>query len=121
MNVWFLDNAGATPSESPRLAEWKQRVRSLGHGNKQAMSSTEAKGVAASSRPTAPEASDPDDPRGLQPGEAVTVTPDDYGRIPVSGELVSSSAQHIAIRREDPEVGEVVVHFPRVGFVVARD
>jgi hypothetical protein len=36
------------------------------------------------------------------------------------GELVSSSAQHVAIRRRDPVAGEVVVHFPRAGFVVAR-
>jgi hypothetical protein len=34
------------------------------------------------------------------------------------GELIASSAQEIVIRREDPLVGEVAVHFPRAGFVV---
>ena len=55
---------------------------------------------------------------GLRPGMAVQVMADDYGRDPVAGTLVASSADHIAIRREDPRVGEVVVHFPRAGFWV---
>jgi hypothetical protein len=33
---------------------------------------------------------------------------------------VRASAQEIAIQRRDPEVGDVVVHFPRAGFLVAR-
>ena len=55
-----------------------------------------------------------------RPGDRVTVAPDDYGRFQVEGAVVSSSAQHIAIRRSDPVAGEVVVHFPRAGFVIAR-
>ena len=50
----------------------------------------------------------------------VTVTPDDYGFDPVAGTLVASSVDEVAIRRSDPAVGEVVVHFPRFGFRVAR-
>jgi hypothetical protein len=50
----------------------------------------------------------------------VTVTPDDYAFDPVAGELVCSSAHEIAIRRQDPAVGEVVVHVPRFGFRVTR-
>jgi hypothetical protein len=48
------------------------------------------------------------------------VMPDDYGRDPVAGELVRSSAQEIAVRRVDPALGEIVVHFPRAGFMVLR-
>ena len=46
------------------------------------------------------------------------VMPDDYGKIRVSGEIVALTAQHIAVRRHDPRAGEVVVHFPRAGFLV---
>ena len=53
-----------------------------------------------------------------KPGDSVTVMPDDYGKIGVRGEIVALSAQHIAIRRHDPIAGEVVVHFPRAGFLV---
>jgi len=48
----------------------------------------------------------------------VIVVPDDYGKVEVLGEIVSLSAQHIAIRRVDDQVGEIVVHFPRAGFLV---
>jgi len=46
------------------------------------------------------------------------VTPDDTGRVPVEGVLVGLAADRVSIQRNDPRVGEVVVHFPRAGFVV---
>jgi glutathione S-transferase len=50
----------------------------------------------------------------------VTVTADDYGSEAVTGELVRTSAQDVALRREDPAVGEIIVHFPRVGYHIRR-
>jgi hypothetical protein len=51
----------------------------------------------------------------------VSVTPDDTGRDPVVGRLVAASAHEVVLRRTDPQVGEINVHFPRAGFdVVAR-
>jgi hypothetical protein len=47
------------------------------------------------------------------------VTPDDYGKVPVAGELVTLTLHEIAVRRRDERAGEVVVHFPRLGYVVA--
>ena len=61
---------------------------------------------------------DPDDPNGRKVGDKVVVVPEDYGKVEVGGEIVSLSAQHIAIRRADERVGEIVVHFPRAGFLV---
>ena len=61
---------------------------------------------------------DPQDPIGRKPGQTVTVTPDDTGRDPVVGELVASDVHEIIIKRSDPAVGEVCVHFPRAGFAV---
>jgi hypothetical protein len=61
---------------------------------------------------------DPGDPNGRKPGDRVEITPDDYGRIKVSGEIVALSSGHVAIRRQDPRAGDVIVHFPRVGFQV---
>ncbi len=48
------------------------------------------------------------------------MVPDDYGFDPVTGELVCSSVHEVAVRRLDPTLGEVVVHFPRIGFRVRR-
>ena len=59
-----------------------------------------------------------DDPNGRKFGDKVRVAPDDYGKVEVGGEIASLSAQHIAIRRVDERVGEIVIHFPRAGFLV---
>jgi hypothetical protein len=44
---------------------------------------------------------------------------DEFVKTEIVGELVSLSVEQVAIRRYDPQVGEVVVHFPRAGYVVA--
>ena len=74
--------------------------------------------AAANATPQTTELVDPNDPNGRKPGDNVVVMPDDHGKIGVSGEIVALSPQHIAIRRHDPRAGEVVVHFPRAGFLV---
>jgi hypothetical protein len=82
------------------------------------MASQEALAVASAVTSIVSAAADPRDPIGRKPGQRVTVTPDDTGRDPVSGELVASAVHEIVIKRSDPVVGEVCVHFPRAGFVV---
>jgi hypothetical protein len=82
------------------------------------MSCAEALELAAKSRPQTVELHDPNDPNGRKVGDKVEVMPDDYGKIRVAGEIVALSPQHIAIRRQDPRAGEIVVHFPRAGFMV---
>jgi glutathione S-transferase len=59
------------------------------------------------------------DPSGLAAGQRVSVTPDDYGKQPVEGDLVTLDREHVALRRQDERAGDVVVHFPRIGYVVA--
>ncbi len=49
-------------------------------------------------------------------GAPVRVRADDHAQDPISGELVMIDDDEIALRRTDPQVGEVVVHFPRVGY-----
>jgi glutathione S-transferase len=107
-------------AQLPRVAAWEQRVGAIGHGKRSDMSNTDALELAKRATPTTPEQPDPDDPNGLRPGDAITVMADDYGRDPISGTLVSSSSQHVALRREHDRVGEVVVHFPRAGFLVMK-
>lgn len=124
MNVWFVsrfvpDTARGLLEEFPRLRAWMARIEAIGHGSPSEMSRSEAVAVAKNATPTTAQQLDPNDPHGLQPGSEVAVSAIDYGRDPIHGVLVASSAQRIAIRRTDPQVGEVVVHFPRAGFVVA--
>ena len=113
-NAPVMDKVGALP----HLRAWEQRVKAIGHGTRREMSPAEALDIARAATSTEAVRADADEPNGFKPGDAVSVGADDYGRDRVAGEIVSTSAQHIAIRRSDPRIGEVVLHFPRAGFVV---
>jgi glutathione S-transferase len=120
--IWFLkQNFGPTvvPLDGfPRLLRWSERVAAIGHGRRSPTTSKQALDAARNATSIANAIADPRDPVGRKPGQRVTVTPDDAGRDPVVGELVASGVHEIVIRRSDPAVGEVCVHFPRAGFVV---
>jgi hypothetical protein len=122
MNVWYvrahLPNTDQMLAEFGNTRAWEARMRGVGHGRSTELSTSAALDIAASATPQTAELSDPSDPNGRKPGDRVEVMPDDYGKIKVSGEIVALSSQHIAIRRRDPRAGEVVVHFPRAGFLV---
>ncbi|MDO8837941.1 MAG: glutathione S-transferase family protein [Parvibaculum sp.] len=117
---WIVPAAMKSAEAMPHLAAWEKRVKAVGHGNRQEISREAALDIAKAATSTETVTADPGEPNGLKPGDRVTVMADDYGRDPIAGELVSSSAQHIALKRSDPRVGEVVVHFPRAGFLVMR-
>jgi glutathione S-transferase len=123
MNVWYaqrnLDGFETMLRQFPRLVAWVARMKAIGHGERSEMSSHDALELAAAATPQSPSFVDPDDPNGRKLGDEVSVTPDDYGKVAVVGKIVSLSAQHIAIRRHDERAGDVVVHFPRAGFLVA--
>jgi len=122
MNVWYvrsnLPDTEAMFAQFDHTRAWETRLRGVGHGRRSEISTAAALDIAASASPRTAVLADPGDPNGRRPGDRVDVMPDDYGKIKVSGEIVALSAQHIAIRRHDPRAGEVVVHFPRAGFLV---
>lgn len=122
MNVWYvrtnlpvLDHMLAG---LPAIRTWEQRIRAIGHGASTEISTSAALEIATRAIPLTATLEDPDDPNGRKPGDLVEVMPDDYGKIGVRGEIVALSSRHIAIRRNDPVAGEVIVHFPRAGFLV---
>jgi glutathione S-transferase len=122
MNLWYarqnLADADELLAEFDHTRAWAGRLRAIGHGTRTEMSSAEALELAAKATPETAELHDPNDPNGRKVGDRVEIMPDDYGKVRVAGEIVALSPQHIAIRRHDPRAGEVVVHFPRAGFMV---
>jgi hypothetical protein len=40
--------------------------------------------------------------------------------VPVVGELITLRRHEVAVLRDDPRVGHVATHFPRIGYRVAR-
>jgi len=83
------------------------------------MTGEEAIARAAACTPVFTEITDPHDPQGLKPGMSVTISPDlDGGEQPTSGVVAAVNAQTIVLRRSDPDIGELHVHFPRAGYKV---
>ena len=117
--LWFLRNNpyNAPLVETyPNVIRWHDQMQAFGHGRV-----VESDGEAALAEAKASE------PRPLErasigvvakPGDTVRVTPTDYGRIPVEGELVRADAQEFAVRRTTKETGTIVTHFPRMGFAL---
>jgi glutathione S-transferase len=122
MNIWYvrtnLPDLDKMLFEFPATRSWEARIRAIEHQPSKEISPAAALEIAAAATPRTTVLPDPCDPNGRKPGDRVEVMPDDYGKIKVSGEIVSLSSQHLAIRRHDPRAGEVVVHFPRAGFLV---
>lgn len=119
---WFISSnvsASAPPlGELPKLHAWIQRMVRIGQGQPTELSSQEALAIAKAATPQVEERVDANDPFGRKIGMRVQVSPDDIGRDPVVGELISLSTYEAVIKRTDPQVGEVAVHFPRAGFVI---
>jgi glutathione S-transferase len=120
--IWFIRQNGGPKAEAmlplEELRPWFDRVSAIGHGTPREMSEGEALEVAKNAEPATPGPPAGGDPSGYKPGQRVSVAPDDMGRDPVAGTLVAADAQEVVIRRSDPRVGEVNVHFPRAGFDV---
>ena len=101
-----------------RLLAWEDRVRAIGYGTRREIAAADALAIARDATPAVPRGVDERDPLALAAGTRVAVTPDDYGKIPVEGELVAMDAHEVAVRRRTDALGEVVVHFPRIGYLV---
>jgi glutathione S-transferase len=101
-----------------KMAAWEARLKSIGHGMRADIDAQTALDIAKRATAEPGRGVDPADALGLKLGQRVTVSPDDYGRVPVAGELITLELHEVAIRREDPRVGTVVTHFPRIGYRV---
>ena len=115
----LADILNATPS----VVEWANRIEAIGHGPMTRLDAADALAIAAA---LAPEASGANllvdsafqDDHGLPLGSRVAITPESFGTEATEGELIAASRTHYSLRREDPRVGVVHVHFPRLGYVL---
>lgn len=98
------------------LSAWRQRVADMGHGTRSEKDSQAALEIARTAEiDTTPPPDAVTDER-LQAGQAVVIQANDYGQETTEGEIVWLRANEIAVRRSDDAVGEVMVHYPRVGY-----
>ena len=122
--VWFIKERYAEAdqffSEFPMINGWAERMAVLGHGTSTPMTPAEALAIAKGATSTTVEHSDPRDPQGLKVGMLVDVAPlTDSGEKAVEGSIRHACRDRIALTVNNPLCGEVVVHFPRVGYRVS--
>lgn len=121
--VWFVRGRWADGpaflSEFHALEAWEKRIQDIGHGTSTELSPEDAIAIAAAAKPSTPEGADSRDPQQLTPGMRVSVNPDlDGGEQPVNGLIRYADRETIAVSRVADGVGELCVHFPRVGYRV---
>lgn len=122
--VWFLGLGGARTTDVLSafrgVQAWQARVADLGHGEPRPLSAAAALDIAREATPQGAPGLLSDDAEGFRLGESVSVVATEAGRDPVCGALHRLDVNAVAVRRESPRVGTVVVHFPRLGYVLKR-
>jgi len=117
--LWFIGRAGpmaAIFDPYPHLRGWMGRMAAIGHAESAPMSAAQALAVAHQSAPAMLPGRSLREIDGAGVGDRVSIAPIDYGVDPVEGALVNAEIDSLAVRRTDPRAGDVVVHFPRLGF-----
>jgi glutathione S-transferase len=121
--LWAMrSNAALAPQldDHPQIVRWLDRIRDFGHGSPEPLDSGDALAIARQSKPR-PLAGDQGPPlEQAVLGDAVEIAADDYAFEPSAGRLVALGREAIAIERSDPRAGDVIVHFPRIGYRVTR-
>jgi glutathione S-transferase len=121
--IWFLKGSAglfATVGERAALAAWFARIEGFGPGDVRPMTSTDALHVARVSEPMDVSGGERTTAGGLAPGDAVAIVADDYGREATLGTVARVTDEEITIRRTDPTLGDIAVHFPRAGYRIER-
>jgi hypothetical protein len=95
-------------------------VGAFGHGQPAELTSGEAIAIARRAKPQPLPASSGPALEGIALGDSVEVAAADYGTDPVRGTLVHVGPDELALQRRDERAGELVVHFPRIGFSVRK-
>ncbi len=122
-NLWFVNGNSANSSlfePWPNVRDYLERMTAFGHGSPVDLTPEDALAVGTDAEPVPPGGASVDArlAAGIHAGDRVDVTPDDYGRFPVSGELIHRTSTEIVIERIDEQAGRIMVHFPNAGFEV---
>ena len=105
----------------PKLSAWRQRIVDMGEGARSEMEPQTALDIARSAEPDMTPPANAITFPDLPVGASISIKPDDYGQEVSGGTLVWATDDEIAIKREDADVGSVMVHYPRLGYVITQE
>lgn len=121
----FACNAASLKAEidaHPAITKWLKTIIDMGQGGRQDMDAAEALAIAKDTTPDYTPPADAITDAALPVGQRIAIRPDDYGQEETVGEIVWVTGEALAVKREDAQVGEVLVHYPRLGYLFeARD
>lgn len=118
--VWFLKNSPrvfAAAEARTAVAAWVKRIEDFAADTMQPMTTAEGLAIATAATPQDIHNNCVADSE-LHAGQSVTIIADDYGKESTAGRLVRLSADTLTVLREDPQLGEVAIHYPRAGYRV---
>lgn len=121
----FACNAASLKAEidaHPAVTKWLKTIIDMGQGGRQDMDAAEALAIAKDTTTDYTPPADAITDAALPVGQRIAIRPDDYGQEETVGEIVWVTGEALAVKREDAQVGEVLVHYPRLGYLFeARD
>lgn len=108
---WFLHEVGQKHDldQHQKVLGWYHRMNQFSAAPSQEINLDEALKVA---QDTTPRALDQQCLQDHRIGSRITIAPNDYRKVPVSGILAGVDERRWIIRREQPETGTVHLHFP---------
>lgn len=120
---WFLyafapNEAERAYGRFPQIAAWLKRLDDIGQGERIEMDPAVALDIARDNAPLPVTGIAMHDPIAISAGTPVKISPTDYAEAEIHGVLVGTTVNSVTIRRSDPRVGEVAVHFPKIGYSV---
>ena len=125
--LWFLQTRTKQGpvfiSQFPNLLTWSKRVEAIGQGTAEEITAQQALATAAHSMPDVNlnlnVNTQVNDPQNLHTGQEVSVVPTSDGGDPaVHGLLTGLNREEIIVTHKSKNLGEIAVHFPRVGYRV---
>ena len=99
------------------LMLWRNRVREMGQGQRQDLDPQVALDLAKGLMPdVTPPRDSVENINGLYVGQMVRVQADDYGRETTDGVIAWQREDEVALIRDDPQLGQLLIHYPRAGY-----
>ncbi len=103
------------------LMLWRNRVREMGQGQRQDLDPQAALDLAKGLVPdVTPPRDSVENINGLSVGQMVRAQADDYGRETTDGVIAWQREDEVALIRDDPQLGQLLIHYPRAGYRLTK-
>lgn len=118
--VWMaaanVPRAGELLAPFKAIAAWTEKMEAIGRGRRSELDAAAALKIAQDAEPLEGGMVERSPFHRFSAGQPVTVEPDDYGFVPVTGVLRRLDRHRISLERHSASLGRTVVHFPRSGY-----